>query len=93
MLWGFTVEAEEGTRALVDATAFFLRDAHQIPETLTKKKQGAYTLDASRSALYLDRTKNFPRNTEVEAILTFEGHDAGPWVSSVTPSAEFIDGA
>src|SRR6516164_9953648 len=26
---GFTVEAEEGDRVLVDATAFFLRDAHR----------------------------------------------------------------
>src|SRR5437588_7541088 len=28
-LWGFEVAAEEGGRALVDATNFFLRDAHQ----------------------------------------------------------------
>ena len=69
ILWGFTVEADDGPRALVDATAFFLRDAHGIPETLTEKKEGTYTLDPTRSAVYLDRTKNFPRNTEVEAII------------------------
>jgi hypothetical protein len=86
ILWGFNVEAEEGSRALVDATAFFMQDAHQIPETLAKENQGAYTLDGDRSALYLDRTKNFPRNTEVEAILTFKGRDPGPWVTSVTPT-------
>ena len=90
ILWGFNVEAEEGSRALVDATAFFLHDAHQIPETLARENQGAYKLDGDRSAFYLDRTKNFPRNTEVEAILTFAGSRPGPWVSSVTPTPESL---
>lgn len=90
VLWGFNVEAEEGATALVDATGFYLRDAHRVPETLTREKQGTFTLDLSRSALYPDRTKNFPKNTEVEAILTFSGRDPGPWVRSVTPSPESL---
>jgi hypothetical protein len=90
ILWGFNVEAEEGSRALVDATAFFMHDAHRIPETLARENQGAYALDGGRSALYLDRSKNFPRNTEVEAILTFSGSRPGPWVRSVTPSPESL---
>jgi hypothetical protein len=90
ILWGFNVEAEEGSRALVDGTAFFLHDAHRIPETLARENQGAYSLDGGRSAFYLDRTKNFPRNTEVEAILTFAGSRPGPWVSSVTPTPESL---
>jgi len=89
-LWGFTVAAEEGERALVDATEFFLRDAHHVPETLRRTKQGAYRLDASRCALYLPRTKNFPLNTEVEATLTFTGDEPGPWVRQVTPEADAI---
>ena len=64
-LWGFTVAAEEGERVLVDATDFFLRDAHGVPAALRKTKQGNYHLDASRCALYLPRTKSFPLNTEV----------------------------
>src|SRR5882724_1292300 len=36
-LWGFEVAAEEGGRALVDATSFYLRDAHQIPGTLQRR--------------------------------------------------------
>jgi Met-zincin/Domain of unknown function (DUF5117) len=90
VIWGFTVEAEEGGRVLVDATNFFLRDAHHVPETLTRSKQGAYSLDASRSAIFPDRTRNFPRNTEVEAILTFTGKDPGSLVESVTPSPEAL---
>ena len=89
-LWGFTVAAEEKERALVDATDFFLRDAHGIPATLHRVKQGAYHLDASRCAIYLPQTKNFPLNTEVAATLTFAGEEPGRWVRDVTPAAESI---
>ena len=89
-LWGFTIAAEENGHALVDATDFFLRDAHGIPATLRRTKQGAYKLDPSRCAIYLPQTKNFPLNTEVEATLTFAGDDPGAWVREVTPSPESI---
>jgi Met-zincin/Domain of unknown function (DUF5117) len=89
-LWGFQVQAEEEGRVLVDATDFFLRDAHGIPATLQSTKQGAYKLDASRCAIYLPRTKNFPLNTEVEATLTFAGEEPGPLVRAVTPTPEAI---
>jgi hypothetical protein len=91
-LWGFTVGAEdkESANVLVDATDFFLRDAHGIPATLRRTKQGAYRLDASRCAVYLPRTNSFPLNTEVEATLTFAGDEPGPWVREVTPSPESI---
>jgi Met-zincin/Domain of unknown function (DUF5117) len=89
-LWGFTVVAEEKDHALVDATDFFLHDAHGVPETLRRTKQGSYHLDASRCAIYLPQTKNFPLNTEVEATLTFVGDDPGQWVRQVTPSPEAI---
>lgn len=90
VLAGFTVVAEENTSALVDATDFFLRDAHHIPETLQRTHQGNYRLDPQRCAIYLPQTKNFPFNTEVEATLTFAGDDPGPWVREVTPSPDSI---
>jgi len=34
---------------------------------------GGYHLDESRSAVYVDNTKNFPRNSEFEALVTFTG--------------------
>ena len=89
-LWGFTVTAETESSVLVDATDFFLRDAHAIPATLKRTKQGSFHPDTSRSAIYLPRTRNFPLNTEVETTLTFVGEDPGPWVREVTPSPDFI---
>ncbi len=90
VLWGFKVEAVTGDRVLVDATDFFLQDAHGVIQTLRRGNQGTYRLDASRSAFYLPRTKVFPENTEVEVTLTFTSDQPGGLVRSVTPDAEAL---
>ena len=38
---------------------------------------GGYRLDETRSAVLIDNTKNFPKNTEFEALITFAGGPAG----------------
>lgn len=90
VLWGFSVEAEEGKKALVDATAFLLRDAHDVIGRLKQTQQGNYQIDASRCAVYLERTKSFPRNTEFDVILTYTGGPAGAWLRSVTPTSDAV---
>jgi hypothetical protein len=90
VLWGFDVQAEEGGRVLVDATQFYLRDAHHIPSILQRANNGTFRPDLTRSAFYLPRTKNFPKNTEVEATLTFTGENPGGFVRDVTPNPEAI---
>jgi hypothetical protein len=92
VLWGFTAEAETGTHFLVDATDFLLRDAMQVSARLRSSQQGNYSLDKSRSAIYLPRTKNFPLNTEFEATITFTNSDGntGNFVNAVTPSPEAV---
>ena len=91
-LWGFTAEAETGSRVLVDATDFLLRDVMGVASRLRQNQQGNYSLDKSRSAFYLPRTKNFPLNTEIETTVTFVNNDgiSGNFVRAVTPSAEAI---
>jgi len=93
VLGSFTVAAENAAGSadagavLVDATDFFLRDAHGVSDALVK--QGPYKLDPARSAIAIDATKVFPKNTEVEAVLTFTS-DApirGSFVGDVTPDA------
>jgi len=37
----------------------------------------SYRLDESRSAVYLENTRNFPKNSEFEAMLTFTGGPSG----------------
>ncbi len=89
-LWGFKVEAESDGRVLVDATDFALRDAHGVIPALQRSRQGTYRLDATRSALYLPRTRAFQRNSEIEVTLTFTGEPAGGFVREVTPSADAV---
>jgi len=91
VLAGFKVEKTEGSGVIVDATDFFLSDMHGVAAQLRETKQGSYSIDKDRSAIYLPRTKAFPRNTEVEATLTFETHDKpGEWISGVAPTAEAV---
>ncbi|HEV7890971.1 MAG TPA: zinc-dependent metalloprotease [Pyrinomonadaceae bacterium] len=91
VLWGFKVEASEGARVLVDATGFFLRDAHGVADRLRESNQGQYKLDESRSALYMPRTKAFPKNTEVEATLTFAGEGTpGALVRETVPAPQSV---
>ncbi len=91
ILFSFTIEAEEANTLLVDATSFLLRDAHGAADRIRKMKQGTYTLNEGRSAIYITNTKNFPKNSEFEATLTFVGgSDAGRFVQTVAPSVEAI---
>ncbi|WP_420127972.1 zinc-dependent metalloprotease [Longimicrobium sp.] len=90
VLWGFEVKAESDGRVLVDATDFVVRDAHGVVPALRRARQGEYRLDATRSALYPQNTKAFPRNTEIEATLTFTGDNPGQFVRDVTPTPEAI---
>jgi hypothetical protein len=72
--WGFEVLGEDGNTVLVDATEFFLRDAHGITRSLRGAQQGEYSADPSRSAIFLPNTRAFPDNTEIEAVMTFTGN-------------------
>ena len=97
VLAGFTVAAEDSPApdksqpVLVDATDFFLRDAHGVIDSLTRAQQGTYKLDPTRSTIDLTNTKAFPKNTEVEALLTFTtdtvagGRRGSSFVADVTP--------
>jgi len=91
ILAGFKVESSTPRGVLVDATEFFLSDAHGVVRALRDAQQGSYSLDRNRSAIYLARTKAFPKNTEVEATLTFTTNDRpGALVRGVTPTPEVI---
>src|SRR5580698_416091 len=73
VLFGFTVAAESNGHVLVDATDFFVRDGQGAGNAL---RPGTYRVDRTRSAVYMERTKAFPKNTEVEVTLTFS-NEAG----------------
>lgn len=85
VIWGFTAAAELEGRVLVNATAFIMRDAHDVISRLKRARQGNFRLDGQRSAVYTANTKNFPQNSEFEALLTFAANDPGNYVRQVAP--------
>jgi Met-zincin/Domain of unknown function (DUF5117) len=68
VLWGFSIGASTGDRVLVDFTEYLVRDANDMAGRL---RPGSYRFDASRSSVYTPMVQNFPKNTEMEAELTF----------------------
>ena len=68
---------------LVDATDFVVRDAHGVVRRLKATDQGTFQLDEERSAPYPPMLKAFPRNTEMEARLTFTTDEPGRFVQDV----------
>jgi hypothetical protein len=74
VLWGFAVAAESNGRVVVDATDFLMRDVHGAGAAL---RPGNYRVDRTRSAVYLPNTKNFPKNTEIDLLLTFVNEAGG----------------
>jgi len=91
VVFGFVPVSSAGGKYLIDITAFIIRDSQSIGPGLGVPKMAGpislkpaspsagYKVDESRSVLYLENTKNFPKNTEFEAIITFTGSvPAGP---------------
>jgi hypothetical protein len=87
VLWGFEVASESGDSVMLDGTDFFLRDAHELSARLSAAEEGSYTVDASRSAIFMPRTKAFPDNSEIEAIVTYVGTPTGEHLPTVVPDA------
>jgi hypothetical protein len=83
VLWSGEILASAGGRHTVDISSFLLSDLHGVGQRLADTKQGAYRVDAARSAVLAEQAKSFPDNTELEAILTFAGSGEGKWVRDV----------
>lgn len=90
VIGGFEIKTKNSNAYLIDITDFLLRDSHDVSGTLRGTNQGNFSVDKSRSAIYMDATFNFPKNTEFESLLTFSGDAKGWWLRSVTPTADAV---
>ena len=85
-LWSADIVAEQSgkeARVLVDVAPLLTTDLHGIAQRLAATKQGAYSVDAKRSAALPELARSFPDNTEMEAMLTFAGPGEGEFVRQV----------
>jgi hypothetical protein len=90
VLFGFPIVEMQGESYIIDLTGFLMRDAHGVADRLKRTNQGSYSLDTSRSALNLERTRAFPKNVEFDVLLTFKGDPKGAYVRSVTPNPKLV---
>lgn len=90
VLYGFVIKEQKNNIYLIDASDFFIRDVHGVADRLEQNGQGKYSLDKSRSAFNLQRTKAFPNNVEFDVMLTFTGKPISSDIRSVTPDASAV---
>jgi len=81
VLAAFKITKKIGSNYQIDLKDFLLLDVHGVAKRLKDKKQGSYSLDKSRSVIHKEGLFNFPKNSELEAILTFAGEPTGSEVN------------
>jgi hypothetical protein len=80
--------AQDG-RLLVDATDLVLRDWSDVATALQGAGQGSYALARDRSSIHRAYTRAFPRNTEIDAWLTFATSGRpGPIMREILPDGQ-----
>ena len=90
ILGGFKIEEEKNGTYVIDITDFLMQDAHGVSRRLKRAKQGSYSMDRSKSAFALERTKAFPKNIEFDMTMTFKGEASGSYIQSVAPNSGLI---
>jgi len=92
----------DGAKLIVDATPLVVRDATgfggggrggrggTLPGGVTELAAGVtWQFDPARSAIYLPRTKAFPKNSEVEVTVTYQALSGG---ARTTPESRVLSG-
>lgn len=90
VLFGFDILDQNSGSYLIDISSFVKRDSHGVSNRLARMNQGSYRLDLSKSAINLDRTRSFPKNTEIDVMLTFSGDAKGYYIRSVSPNSDLV---
>lgn len=86
----FPIVASNDDSVLIDYTDQLFSDIHGIAKRLKARQQGSFKADRERSGVYLPRTRAFPLNTELEALVTFGGNGTGEYLRQVTPDADSV---
>lgn len=90
VLFGFPIETTQKGNYVIDLTPFLMQDTHGVSSRLKQSNQGAYSIDKTKSAVNLDRTRAFPKNIELDIMLTFSGQAKGRYIRSVTPTPDLV---
>jgi Met-zincin/Domain of unknown function (DUF5117) len=99
MLAALPITKVEGDKVTVDAMPLLIRDAVGFTAPRAGRGGGGlqappdaattWRFDPARCAVYLSRTKGFPKNTEVEVTVTYEAQSGG---ARTTPESRILTG-
>lgn len=90
VLFGFKIEEIKNGSHIINLTPFLMQDTHGVIGRLKNQNEGNYSIDKTKSALSLERTKAFPKNVEFEALLTYKGTPKRGNIWSVAPDAKLL---
>jgi hypothetical protein len=74
---------DSAATVVVDIAQYLSGDRHGIAAALKATQQGDYAIDPERSAILPEAARTFPDNTELEALLTFNGPGEAEFVKQV----------
>ncbi len=83
VIFGFDIEAKTGNQYLIKVNSLLVRDHMAIARRMKRSDGGSYKFESSKSAVFPAELKSFPKNTEMEARITFSSEDPGRYVRSV----------
>ncbi|WP_298633967.1 zinc-dependent metalloprotease [uncultured Umboniibacter sp.] len=88
VIWSFPIINANDTHWRVDATDFAFSDSMAVSDWLASMDQGSYTANQARSMIHWDRSKAFPENLEIEAVVSFTGTGAGSYLDDVVSNTD-----
>ena len=88
VLASLEIVAEDEGAPVVDLGPLLYSDSHGIAAHLAAIEQGSFSFNKGRSAVFPEHLLNFPENSIVQVLLSFNGSKPGEWVRQVTPTPE-----
>lgn len=90
VLFGFDIIKHNTNSFIIDLTPFLMQDTHGVAGVLKQNKQGAYSLDLSKSGLNMERTKSFIKNVDFDVLLTLKGVPTANGLNKVLPEEKLV---
>ncbi len=90
IVWSFEAVAGDMDASLINITAMMLSDQHQSAAKIKRTGQGDFSLNEARSFVDFEFVKTFPKNTELQSVVTFMGANPGGFVRSVAANPNII---
>ncbi|MDG1438218.1 MAG: zinc-dependent metalloprotease, partial [Emcibacteraceae bacterium] len=90
IVWAFKVAASDKNSSLIKISELMIDDQHGSAAKIKRNKQGDFSFDKDRSYVEFENVKTFPKNTELQSVVSFKGENPGNFVRSVAANPKII---